>query len=302
MPGVPEALVIPSVLRRRLKTLRFVRDAVDVYELARRRLSGTYDRTRLFRHVKLQTNNLCTRRCSFCEFGLPEREPKARVMADALFEKILGELEALRYDGRLSLFEINEPLTDKRLLSLLHAGSRRLPGAFHTLTSNGDLLTGERLAALFDAGLDRLYLSSYDDEGRRRNLELIAGASPENRERVVHQDMVAIPEELLDNRGGSVTLRGLRSRGRGRPCERVEKLISIKPSGLVVSCASDFYGVNAMGDLNTQTMTEVWFGPRFEALRAALRSGSREASPLRAKCDYPGYGGFYEVGAGGGGA
>jgi MoaA/NifB/PqqE/SkfB family radical SAM enzyme len=287
---------IPRSVANNLKRLKVVREGVDLYHLTRRRIAGTFDRTRLFQHINLQTNNICNRDCYFCEFGIPGRVQKNEIMSQELFDKIIGELVALDYRDRISLFEINEPLTDKRLMRLLKEATTKLPNAWHTLTSNGDLLNQTKMMALFEAGLDVLYLSSYDEKGLNHNLELMNGAPSKLQGRFVHVDMSKVDEDTqLDNRAGLVQLlrRAPPKHGNGRPCERVEKQMIIKPTGIVVSCSSDFFKANPVGDLTKQSLTEVWFGRDFEKLRGELREGRRGTSPLCAKCDYAGYGGFY---------
>ncbi len=70
----------------------------------------------LFEHIKIQTNNICTRMCPFCYFGnkIDPRVSGQILKTDVVYQ-LIDELAALGYSGRLSFFEINEPLTDARI-------------------------------------------------------------------------------------------------------------------------------------------------------------------------------------------
>src|SRR4030043_1636685 len=68
---------------------------------------------RRFIQVNIETNSICTRTCHYCLFGI--RKVPARHMSSQLFFNIIDQLVEMHFIGRVSLFEINEPLTDKRI-------------------------------------------------------------------------------------------------------------------------------------------------------------------------------------------
>lgn len=70
----------------------------------------------------------------------------------------------------------------------------------------------------------------------------------------------------------------------------IYKVLYIKPTGKVCSCYNDFYDINEMGDLNKDSILEVWFGDKFKKLREELNKGNRNCSELCSQCDYVGYG------------
>ncbi len=60
--------------------------------------------------------------------------------------------------------------------------------------------------------------------------------------------------------------------------------------GRVVPCCFDFNAVNTMGDLNAQTLEEIWNGPKYVALAASWRLAQKNDTPLCAKCsEAPGW-------------
>ncbi|HBG47420.1 MAG TPA: hypothetical protein DDW94_10610 [Deltaproteobacteria bacterium] len=248
-------------------------------------------KTPLFSHINIQTTSYCTRRCSFCALGDPARARIKHKMDEGLFRKIIDDLEGLDYSGRVSLFEINEPLSDERICAFVGYVKKKLPKAFQFLNTNGDLLTLELLDGLFTNGLDHLIMSCYDDRVLQKSKELVA----RRRYYCTVQDKGKDQFFFHDNRGGHV--KGLFML---RPvvnmfCERVYKQLYIKPDGKVVSCVADHDDVNYMGNVGDSSVKDIWFSEKFEEIREKLRRGDRAFSPLCVNCNYAGEGGIYRV-------
>lgn len=235
---------------------------------------------RPFYQVNIETTTVCTRKCDFCLYGIKESVPATRMHED-VFRKLIDELAGMRFSGRLSLFNINEPLTDRRIFKFLEYASSRLPKAYHVLVSNGDLLTQERLGRLFESGLDELYVNSYDESGLAHNLEVI-GLIPEYRHRVRHVDRTQYTE--WHGRAGNVAK--YYSQPAVGYCELPNYVLYIKPNGDVLSCCNDFESVNVLGNVVSSSIRDVWYGKRFKDFRRRLSQGDRGCSALCSKCDY----------------
>jgi radical SAM protein with 4Fe4S-binding SPASM domain len=245
--------------------------------------------TPLFAHINIQTNNLCTRRCSFCFYGL-EQQTEPCFMADSLFRQAIQNLVELDFAGRVSLYEINEPLTDKRIFAFLRYARRHLSKAMLFLATNGDLLTHEIGNALFENGLDVLHVNSYDTAAYVKNERVVSKLH-----RHGHQ-ATHIPQlfnRRWSSRAGNIG--PYYKAPTAAPCELVYKQIVIKPDGTVCSCCNDFFNRNEIGNITCNSIQAVWFGPQFEVLRQKLALGQRSAAVLCRKCDYKGYGGYIRL-------
>lgn len=130
--------------------------------------------------VNIETINTCTRKCTYCKFGI-ERKWDKKIMPTEIFEKILYDLKEIHYSGFIGPFVNNEPLMDKRMTSFVKMISNVLPAAKSYLFSNGDLLDQTILRGLLDAGLHRLFVSVHSRECFERLSEL---ASRFGREKV----------------------------------------------------------------------------------------------------------------------
>ncbi len=250
-------------------------------------------KTKLFEHIKIQTNNACTRKCSYCYFGNIKGTYHNHILPKEIFKKLIDELSSIDYDGRIGLFEINEPLTDPRIFDFVTYVSRKIPKAWNMLISNGDLLNEKRLEKLNLAKLDQLCVSVYDQKTLDK-LKKIKTSRPDLFKIV--EVMNFIEGTFIDNRGGNIDYKDAQDTKEyiHCPCERVHKLLYVRPNGNVVSCFSDFYEVNIMGNVYQESLQEIWFGKTFSEFRKNLDKGNRLVSTLCTDCNYSGKGGFFK--------
>lgn len=70
------------------------------------------------------------------------------------------------------------------------------------------------------------------------------------------------------------------------PCWRVFLDLSITASGKATVCCQDVRAMEIIGDLNTQTLKEIWHGERIMNIRQKFAEGRKAEIPFCAKCDY----------------
>jgi radical SAM protein with 4Fe4S-binding SPASM domain len=235
----------------------------------------------LFNVVLIETQNTCTRKCAFCKFGI-QADPDVVEMPIATIERIAEQLAALNYDGRISPFGINEPLLDGRIIQMIEIFRAACPRAWISINTNGDLLTPLLFEALFEAGLDGLGISLYTALARERMQQFLG----DPRRPTVTIDMIQ-PGEKLENRGGRVPGLGQEPL-RHLPCDRPFNMLVIRPSGDVVLCCADMYGEVVMGNVQQQSLVEIWNADRFMDYRLRLMRGQREGLKLCEGCSHRG--------------
>jgi radical SAM protein with 4Fe4S-binding SPASM domain len=236
---------------------------------------------RCFAQVNIETTNTCTRSCHFCLFGTTEKMPSMRMPAN-LCLKIIDELAAINFSGRFSLFNINEPLTDNRIFSFVNYASLMLPGSYHALVTNGDILDREKLKKLLDAGLDQLFINSYDELALRRNLSLYNYAYEYYPGKVTHINRTQYNDWV--SRAGNI--KAYAQDPVAGYCDWPNYALYVKPDGRVLACCHDFSGINVVGNLVEQSVLEVWYGKAFSRLRRSLNKGQRSISSLCNQCDH----------------
>ena len=230
--------------------------------------------TPLFSHVEIETYNRCNGGCSFCPVSVKnESRPEAWMSRD-LFGKIIDELSELDYDGRLAIFSNNEPFLDDRIIEFHKYAREKVPKARMHLFTNGSKLTVDKLLGIIPY-LDELVIDNYNKDHK---------LTPSNQKIydycMAHQELISKvsivirdPFEILTSRGGDAPNRKEMKEFTGESCLFPFQQMIIRPDGKVSLCCNDPIGKCTMGDLNNQTMKEVWYGDEFIKARDAVRKG-----------------------------
>jgi radical SAM protein with 4Fe4S-binding SPASM domain len=188
-------------------------------------------------------------------------------MSDALYARIIAELASADYVGRLSFHLYSEPLLRRDLAKLVAIARQVLPRTFFVLYTNGDLLNDVRHAELFEAGIDRFLVTRHDDK-----------TLPER----AFQTVQHWTELTLTSRGGVVNAAQTLSRA----CHAPTEMLIIGVNGDVLLCHEDGRREFVMGNIEKQSLRDVWLSQEFVRKRAFLRNGDRAAAgDLCTHCD-----------------
>ena len=94
---------------------------------------------------------------------------------------------------------------------------------------------------------------------------------------------VRLVTSAVENRGGSIegadTLSGGQMQARSAYCIRPNREMCILFNGDVVLCCVDWFRTTVLGNVARQSVAEVWNGPAFSEVRAALASKDLEKQP-----------------------
>lgn len=164
--------------------------------------------------VEFQTVSNCNARCVVCPSPALRGQPGERVMSDRVWTRLLDDLEDLQ-PRRVIPYLNNEPLLDRGLEERIRAARGRVVDPEVEVSTNGALLTRDRAASLFQAGVTELLVSVFghdaeshrrimglDYERTRRNVEgalqARAEVAPTARVAVVLLVMPGVPNEVRD--------------------------------------------------------------------------------------------------------
>ena len=88
-----------------------------------------YGRRDMFTSVAIETTSDCNRRCDYCPVGYDNMRRSAKHMSESLYQKIIEQLAAINYRGKVALQFYGEPLIDPRLDERISFAKSRLPEA-----------------------------------------------------------------------------------------------------------------------------------------------------------------------------
>jgi radical SAM protein with 4Fe4S-binding SPASM domain len=243
-------------------------------------------------------------------------------MPDLLYEKIVEELSF--YADRIHtvcLSRDGEPLLDRgiaqKVRMLKVAGINNV-----TLTSNAQLLTEQKAMELIDSGLDDIMLSidgitksTYEKIRRGLNFETVIenvanllklrnerGSSmsvrirfvqmPENEQEVddwlkFWQEKVSGIDRVyvmpMHTWGGQLNAASYENT-KTIPCVFLFSSLAIHADGSVGQCNVDYNSVAQLGDIQNNSIKEIWGGDRINKLRESHLYGRRLTLPFCRKC------------------
>lgn len=228
----------------------------------------------MFRYIEIETINRCNGNCAFCPVNANRDKREYHIMKDELFEKIVLDLEKLKYHGQISLFSNNEPFLDKKIIDRHELLREKCPEAFVQLLTNGTLLTVEHMLKIMPF-LDQLTIDNYNQElvlnPPVREIKKYIELHPELSCKV--KIILRRPKDVLTSRGGDSPNRNMKRSYPEDTCILPWRQLIVRPDGKVSLCCNDPLGKYTMGDLSKEDILSVWHGRKFNDLRKALAMG-----------------------------
>ena len=217
--------------------------------------------------VQIETINRCNGTCSFCPVNRNIDPRSTTIMSDDIFGKIIDDLRALNYSGRIGLFSNNEPLLDKQILKRVKAAREACPNSYIYFYTNGTLLD-EAFFLEASKYMDRIEIDDYNDELLlSENLKTIVKLC-ENDEKLndIARIQLRKENEVLFTRGGQSPNNNKRVE-RDYPCFLPFCQMVIRPDGKVSLCCSDALGKYTLGDVREQSILEIWNSDKYRDIR-----------------------------------
>ena len=249
-----------------------------------------------FSLIEFNLSGLCNRKCVFCPRVNPAVYPNVNEhIPIELYEKIMRDLAEVRYDGMILYSAFGEPLLYKSIEVLLEISKRHCPNVRIETVTDGDFVTPDKLRALFGAGLDTLLISLYDSPDQ---VDIFQGMMAEvglTDSQVVLRKRWLPPSEhfgiTLSNRAGMVEIPqagvGKLMEPLKQPCYYPFYQVLVDYDGAVLLCPHDWGKKLIVGNLNHQSIHELWDSPIMRRVRRSLAAADRNFPPCD-KCDVDG--------------
>ncbi len=248
--------------------------------------------------VEISDSGTCNRSCVFCPRSDPawikEFDNKEFIKKE-LHEKICKELSQYNYSGIVVYSGFNEPLLNKACFENIARTRKYLPNAKIELITNGDVLNLTRIKKLFSSGLSTLLISVYDGpEDMDKFQNLCKEANLDENQFVIRKRYLP-PEKdygiTMSNRGGLMenAVHSISSLKKSikEPCYYPSYNFFIDYNGDVLMCSHDWGKKNILGNLNNDTILNIWMSENAKKSRFNLANADREFSPCNV-CDVKG--------------
>lgn len=250
--------------------------------------------------VEVEFNSFCNRKCPWCPNKDIDRIKQRHDLNIESFEKVVKELHDKGFKGTFSFSRYNEPLADTELLSkyikLIRAAfGTRVKIVFNT---NGDYLKHDTLATI---DVDEMTVMDYDMKGveacRKKlvNLGYEILAIEGNYIYFHYYDVDKAFKRVglfvcnwpkwanFVSRGNSISYK-IEKKERTTPCMEPSAFLGIDFNGNVMPCCevrSDNPKHKSMilGNVNHQTIEEIWNSPKALGLRKVMADGDTSKYP-----------------------
>lgn len=265
--------------------------------------------------IQIETCTTCTARCITC----PSRMlagVRPQLMPDNLLEKLLQDMAYnASFIQTVVPFNSGEPLCDPRIFDILAQIRDRIGKGKVLFSTNASLLQGEKADKLRSFVMDQtIQLLSFSVDGYQSFDQVRVGLQREviyanilrfvqtlpDRSKVnIH--MTVCPENMYDleqfvsywtSEGIPTSFMPCDGRiGHGLskpsplPCQRILwSNVYILTNGVATPCCVDWSGLYHLGDLSTQTVSEIWHGKPYEYIRSAHLRCAKDAVELCRDC------------------
>jgi MoaA/NifB/PqqE/SkfB family radical SAM enzyme len=207
-------------------------------------------------------------------------------MKREVFEKCLSDLAQIDYCNTLSLYNNNEPFIDKRLVDFIRQTSATLPGAKLFLFTNGDLLDSIVLENCFDAGLQLLHISVYEESkvDKMRRFQKRFGESKIKLLMKFHSTTI----KMFHNYGGAVLDSTVNQTVPECGCMLPFRKVIVNAQGTVGLCCVDFFNEVKFENVVDRSLVDIFRdNSNLNKIRNVLCSG-RKGLTVCERCSYDG--------------
>jgi radical SAM protein with 4Fe4S-binding SPASM domain len=240
----------------------------------------------LFPYVEIETINRCNGTCSFCPVNKNiDPRPLAK-MSENTFKKIIDNLVKLNFNGPISYYSNNESLIDNRIVEFIKYGVSKLPNCRHQIFTNGTLLSEEKFLELIDSGLSYLAINNYNDRLKMHpNIKKIYDKYKNENFSMVCQISLRFQNQVLSNRGGNSSNKAKLKKAINARCYYPFSQLIIRADSGVSLCCNDALGKITLGNVEEQSLEDIWFGDKHTSILKSIRENMRNEIEVCKMCN-----------------
>ena len=239
----------------------------------------------LFSWIEIETLNRCNGKCSFCPVNALAPQRKYAKMDGKLFRKIIDELSEIDYRGNINLFSNNEPFLDERIYEFAEYTRNKVPKAKISILTNGLLLNIDNVDKILPY-IDLLYIDNYSDSFKLLPTVKQIYDYGKNKVDYVKKILISVrlQNEILSTRGGESP--NNKTNKINAKCTLPFKQIVVRPDGKISLCCNDALGKMTLGDVNTDSLMNIWLSDMYRNIRHSIQKNGRTKIKLCENCDF----------------
>jgi radical SAM protein with 4Fe4S-binding SPASM domain len=232
--------------------------------------------------IEIEINSHCNRACSYCP-NVNQARLEQGLMSKELFDKILVQLKAINYQERISFSFYNEPLLSPDLDYFSREVKKYLPKTNLLIYSNGSLLTKSKLDNLISAGVDYFVITKHENEENFVFDQTLRDLSSDFVQKYIQYQ--SHTELKLTNRGGLLPKIVKTIETINLPCTIPLHMMTITNQGSIIPCFEDYHQVHSMGNVNLNSLEEIWSSKEYSEFRKKILFGMRRNYEVCSKCN-----------------
>ena len=256
-----------------------------------------------FKAIRIEINSDCNRKCLFCPRGQDKTRWKINqkgrkelinlTMPDELVYSILDQNVQQGFNGTVGFDFYNEPTLDDRLFKFLeYARKTKCPTE---IVTNGDTIKKDKNYAIeFFKLVSFTNISLYDYKDMDGRNKLIRWWKNYLSEINLPKDRYRLVGEYFNfgNRAGVVDRRDKYMGGAhlddkvplSANCRRIHTKMNIRYDGEVPICCEDALVQHSLGNVNNNSLKDIWYGKRMQIATDVLAAGKRSDITPCDKC------------------
>jgi radical SAM protein with 4Fe4S-binding SPASM domain len=240
--------------------------------------TGVHNLKTTLRNIEINVIDSCNRSCDACPHSDDSYNFRYGRGDVTLYHRLAEQLR--EYTNSITLCGYGEPTMFKQLTDAIRI-LRTTPAQIE-LTTNGELLTVDKVRELFNAGLDFINISVYEEAYVEHTNELVSILDSSQylvRDRYLNQIKIVDRKGVLDETG----------KAKSNPCYLPSYKMIVNYNGDVYLCCNDWTRKNIYGNVSETNIFTIW-EERMTEKRMELLAGNRQGCCSHCDIDGTDYG------------
>lgn len=244
---------------------------MSIVDLRLKQEKGATDLLSTLRSVEINPVDVCNRSCSFCPRSDPTIYTNQKwVIQEETTVKLANDLKDMGFNNRVGFVGMGEPTLHKNLNTHLKIISSIVNPKWLEINTNGDFLTRDKIKEYADSGCTHLCVSMYDHDISDTLYEMAHNIKIKIVPRHCYPERF---ELVIIDRSNNITEQDIPNIS--NPCYMPFYKLYVDWNGNILVCDNDWGRKGIIGNVQQNTVKDIWLGKELNAYRKQLQHGDR---------------------------